>query len=61
MKDALIKLCKQIRSFVTNPVIEQPNVIDVEKLAIAKRDLEGVIQLSAHLKREADVLSKTQK
>ena len=61
MKDALIKLCKQIRSFVTNPVIEQPNVIDVDKLAIAKRDLEGVIQLSAHLKREADVLSKTQK
>ena len=61
MKDALIKLCKQIRSFVTNPVIEQPNVIDVEKLALAKRDLEGVIQLSAHLKREADVLIKTQK
>ena len=61
MKDALIRLCKQIRSFVTNPVIEQPNVIDAEKLAIAKRDLEGVIQLSAHLKREADVLSKTQK
>ena len=61
MKDALIKLCKQIRNFVTNPVIEQPNVIDVDKLAIAKRDLEGVIQLSAHLKREADVLSKTQK
>lgn len=61
MRDALIKLCKQIRSFVTNPVIEQPNTIDVEKLAIAKRDLEGVIQLSAHLKREADGLSKTQK
>lgn len=61
MKDALIKLCKEIRSFVTNPAIEQPNVIDVEKLATAKRDLESVIQLSAHLKREADVLSKTQK
>ena len=61
MKDALIKLCKQIRSFVTNPVIEQPNVVDVEKMAAAKRDLESVIQLSSHLKREADVLSKTQK
>ncbi len=61
MKDALIKLCKQIRSFVTNPVIEQPNTIDVEKLATAKRDLESVIQLSAHLKREADGLIKTQK
>ncbi len=61
MKDALIKLCKQIRSFVTNPVIEQPNVIDAAKLAVAKRDLESVIQLSAHLKREADTLVKVQK
>ena len=61
MKDALIKLCKQIRGFVTNPVIEQPNTINVEKLADAKRDLDSVIQLSAHLKREADVLIKAQK
>jgi hypothetical protein len=61
MKDALIKLCKQIRSFVTNPVIEQPNVIDAAKLATAKHDLESVIQLSAHLKREADTLVKVQK
>jgi hypothetical protein len=60
MKDALVKLCKQIRSFVTNPVIEQPNLIDAEKLATAKRDLESVIQLSAQLKRDADLL-KAQK
>ena len=58
MKDSLIKLCKEIRSFVTNPVIEQPNLIDAGKLATAKRDLESVIQLSAHLKRDADTLSK---
>ena len=61
MKDSLVKLCKQIRSFVTNPVIEQPNLIDVEKLAAAKRDLESVIQLSTQLKRDADLLSKVQK
>lgn len=62
MKEALVKLCKHIRSFVTNPVIEQPNMIDVEKLATAKRDLESVIQLSGHLKRDADSLSgKVQK
>ena len=58
MKDSLIKLCKEIRSFVTNPVIEQPNLIDAGKLATAKRDLESVIQLSAHLKRDADTWSK---
>lgn len=62
MKDALVKLCKQIRSFVTNPVIDQPNTIDAGKLATAKQDLESVIQLSGHLKREADQLnSKAQK
>jgi hypothetical protein len=62
MKDALVKLCKQIRSFVTNPIIEQPNLIDADKLAVAKRDLESVIQLSTQLKRDADHLSgKVQK
>jgi hypothetical protein len=60
MKDGLVKLCKQIKSFVTNPVIDQPNLIDAEKLATAKRDLESVIQLSAHLKKDADLL-KVQK
>lgn len=62
MKDALVKLCKQIRSFVTNPVIEQPNTIDAEKLAMAKRDLENVIQLSGYLQRDANLLGgKVQK
>jgi hypothetical protein len=62
IKDSLVKLCKQIRSFVTNPVIEQPNMIDAEKLATAKHDLESVIQISGHLKRDADQLgSKARK
>ena len=62
MKDGLVKLCKKIRSFVTNPVIEQPNLIDADKLVAAKRDLESVIQLSAQLKKDADHLSgKVQK
>jgi hypothetical protein len=62
MKDGLVKLCKQIRSFVTNPVIEQANLIDAEKLASAKHDLENVIQSSGQLKKDADHLSgKVQK
>ena len=56
MKDALIKLCKQIRSFVTNPIIEQPNTVDADQLKKARRDLEGVIQLSAQIKKDADKL-----
>lgn len=59
IKDALIKLCKQIRSFVTNPIIETPNTVDAEQLKIARRDLESVVQLSSNIKKDANRLSKT--
>ena len=58
MKDGLIKLCKQIRSFVKNPIIENPNTIDAEQLKIARRDLESVIQLSEQIKKDASRLNK---
>ena len=53
MIDLLMRMCKQIRSFVTNPVIENPNTVDAKQLSNARRDLESVIQLSGHLKKEA--------
>lgn len=59
IKDSLIKLCKEIRSFVTNPVIENPNTIDVEQLTRARRDLESLIQLSGLIRKDADKLSRT--
>ena len=58
MKDSLVKLCKQIRSFVTNPIIENPNTIDAEQVTRARRDLESLIQLSGLIKKDADKLSK---
>ena len=58
MDDALIKLCKQIRSFVTNPSIENPNTVDAEQLTKARHDLEAVIQLSGQIKKDADKLKK---
>lgn len=58
LKDSLIKLCKEIRAFVTNPMIENPNTVDVQQLAKAKRDLESFIQLSGLIKKGADKLSK---
>ena len=54
VKESLIKLCNQIRSFVTNPSIENPNTINVEQMTKAKRDLESVIQLSGRIKKDAD-------
>lgn len=53
MKDELIRMCKQVRSFVTNPVIANPNTVDAKQLTNARRDLESLIQLSGHLKKEA--------
>jgi hypothetical protein len=57
IKDSLIKLCNQIRSFVTNPSIENPNTINVDQMKKARRDLESLIQLSGRIKRDADKLS----
>ena len=61
MKDALIKLCKEIRSFVTNPMIENPNTVDANQLTKARHDLESLIQLSAQIKKDADKLGKARK
>jgi hypothetical protein len=58
IKDSLIKLCKEIRSFVTNPTIENPNTVDANQLAKARRDLESLIQLSGLIKKDADKLNK---
>jgi hypothetical protein len=56
IKDSLIKLCNQIRSFVTNPSIENPNTINAEQMTKARRDLESLIQLSGRIKKDADQL-----
>ena len=61
MKDSLIKLCKQIRSFVTNPSIENPNTVDAAQLTQARKDLEGLIQLSGQIKKDADRINRIRK
>lgn len=53
MKAALVRMCNQIRNFVTNPVIQNPNTVDAQQLTNARHDLESLIQLSGHLKKEA--------
>jgi hypothetical protein len=58
MKDSLIKLCHEIRAFVTNPTIANPNTVDAQQLVRAKRDLESFIQLSGLIKKDADRISK---
>jgi hypothetical protein len=61
IKAALLMLCKQIKNFVTNPVIEAPGTINIEELARARRDLEKIIALSDRIQKDAEKLDKTTK
>ena len=53
-KDELILICKQIESFIKNPIIETPGTVDAQQLENARRDLESVVQLSGSIKKRAD-------
>jgi len=53
-KDELILICKQIESFIKNPIIETPGTVDAQELENARRDLDSVVQLSGYIKKRAD-------
>lgn len=54
LKDALLLLCKEIKSFVTNPVIETPGTVNAEQLEKARHDLAAIVRLSDEIKKDAD-------
>jgi hypothetical protein len=54
LKPALFALCKHIRNFVTNPVIETPGTVDAVHLAKARRDLASIVTLSGLIRKQAD-------
>jgi hypothetical protein len=58
MKDALIRLCKRIDSFVANPKFTSPLVADAGGTADATRDLREIIALSGGIKGSAERLSQ---
>jgi hypothetical protein len=53
-KDELILLCKDIESFVRNPIIENPGTVDAQQLEKARKDLQSVVDLSNAIKKRAD-------
>jgi len=55
-KDELILLCKQIESFVKNPIIDQPGTIDAQQLEKARKDLQSIVELSDAIKKQVDKL-----
>ncbi len=53
-KDQMILLCKQIETFVKNPIIEKPGTIDAQALEKARKDLQRIVELSDVIKKQAD-------
>jgi hypothetical protein len=53
-KDELILLCKQIESFVRNPIIEKPGTVDAQQLGKAREDLQSVVELSDAIKKNVN-------
>jgi hypothetical protein len=53
-KDELILLCREIESFVRNPIIEKPGTVDAQQLGKARKDLQSVVELSDAIKKQVD-------
>lgn len=58
-RNALLVLDQTIMRFVTNPLFQTPNTIEVNLATKARQDLETVISLTADLKKTAARLQKT--
>lgn len=60
MKAALLMLNQQVMNFITNPLFQTPNLLDIKLGAKASRDLDSVIELSSAIRKNADRLNKLQ-
>jgi len=58
VKEALITLCRQIESFVKNPIIATPGTVDLQQLARARHDLASIVDLGERIKKIAERLKK---
>ena len=58
-KSALLLMDRSIMRFVTNPIFQKPNVMEVESATRASQDLTDIIALSATLKKIADNLKNS--
>lgn len=56
LKSALLALDSLVMSFIANPTFERPTVVDLAQSVKAKRDLQGVIELSRRIKQGSEKL-----
>jgi hypothetical protein len=59
VKPALLSLDDLIQRFVTNPVFQQSQVVDIQQSSKARRDLEAILKLSEKIRKSTDKLMKT--
>ncbi|MFL6257581.1 MAG: hypothetical protein ACJ74T_21465 [Pyrinomonadaceae bacterium] len=59
LKTALLRLDRALMGFVKSPVFKNPDVVNADDAARARRDLEEVIELSRLLNKDAERLSKS--
>jgi hypothetical protein len=58
VKPALLALDDLVMRFVTNPVFQKSEVINLQQSSQATRDLEAIIKLSGKIKKSANKLTK---
>lgn len=58
LKSALSTLDQLVLDFVNNPIFERARTADVQMSTKARRDLESIIELSDHIKKSSERLSK---
>ena len=58
LKSSLSALGELILGFVNNPVFKSAGVVDAELSVKARRDLEGIIELSEGIKKSSEILNK---
>jgi hypothetical protein len=61
LKSSLSALGELIYGFVRNPIFKEANVVDVQMLAKARRELEEIIELSGQVKKSSERLHKAEK
>lgn len=59
-RSPLLDLNDLIKGFVSNPIFKNQNTIDAKTGAKARKDLQGIIDLSGRISKSADRLSKSQ-
>lgn len=58
-RNDLLTLDRSVMGFVTNPIFQNLNVVELNRANQASRDLNAVVELSKKLKRIGEKLSKT--